>query len=102
MPQLTLDGRVVVIDTSILRSFASSDRCVHGSDGNCGSCIEEDVVCRDPYFSRDQVYDWGVDFGGNRYWYAEELWNDPGRYRIHGIPRSRKEYFDYVSNPPGY
>jgi hypothetical protein len=95
MPQLTLDARVVVIDIVVLPTFVRTDRCYHGYSGNCGSCDEIDCTIRQPVFSRDQLGDWGADYGGHRRLYAKELWDDTGKYRVRGIPMSREEYVAY-------
>ena len=97
MPQLTLDARVVVIDIVVLPTFVRTDRCYHDYDGNCGSCAERDCTTREPCFSRDQLYDWGIDYGGHRRLYARELWDDEGRYQVRGIPMSKEEYTAYVA-----
>jgi hypothetical protein len=97
VPQLTLDARVVVIDIEVLPTSVRSDRCYHGRGGGCGSCAEIDCTTREPYFSRDQLYDWGADYGGHRRYYARELWNDEGRYRVRGVPMSKEEYTAYVA-----
>jgi hypothetical protein len=98
MPQITLDARVVVVDITVHQTFVRSERCFHEDEGQCGSCDDVDSTTRQPYFSRDQLRDWGVDYGGDRYWYAHELWNDPGRYRVRGIPMSKREYEEYVAS----